>query len=123
MNPIQSFSSQDTMHAIQPGAQDLSGSIMEFMIEQQHLLTKEAREDRQLQRQEQAQELQRQKQAQELQREEQGQQAHGFFQSVGNFLTGNDGGSGNGGTGFARPEKVEQSSLAWSDWKKFLRLH
>ena len=111
MNPIRSFSLGDSIHAIQPGAQGPLGSVMEVLAELQHLLPKEAREERQ---------LQEQARAQELQQQEQARQGNGFFKSIGNFLTGNDGGSG---IGFASPDKVEQSSLAWNDWKKFLKLH
>ena len=121
MNPIRSFS-QDMMQNITGGGSDPSGSVFAYMIQEQRLLNKEFREDHKSQRQTQAQELQREEQAQELQREEQAQQSHGFLQSIGNFLTGSDGGSGNGGTGSAAPLKVEQSSSASNDWLKFLKL-
>ena len=119
MNPIQSFSSQDMMHTVRSGAPDPSGSVMEFMIEVQRLVSKEGREDRKLLRQTQAQELQRETQAHELEQQAQAQHGHGFFQGIANFLTGGDG----GGSNVAGPEKLEQSSLAWGDWKKFLKLH
>jgi len=62
--------------ASESSAQGVSGSVMAAMIEFQRMLEKEAEEDKQMQRQEQE------------------HQEQGFFQRVGNYLTGSDEGSG-----------------------------
>ena len=80
----------------QASAQDPSGSVMAFMMEYQRQLNKEATDDRQMHRQEQA------------------QQSRGFFGIIANFLTGADGGSGNAPVG-------APSRAAWNDLK-FLKL-
>lgn len=78
--------------ASEGSAQDASGSVMAFMIEFQRMLEKEAEQDKQMQRQEQE------------------HQKQGYFERIGNFLTGSDGGSGT-------PPNRPVSKCASDDWK------
>jgi hypothetical protein len=94
------------------GAQDSQGSVMAFLMQYQKLLNKEAGEDRQLLRQEQAQRLEGQSQE---------QHGDGFFQNVCNFMTGSDAGSGSVERGSTFSEKAHQPQTEWKDWK-FLKL-
>jgi len=83
--------SQPKLRAASEGsAQDASGSVMAFMIEFQRMLEKEAEE--------------------QMLRQEQQHQEQGYFQRIGNFLTGSDGGSGT-------PANRPVSKYTSDDWK------
>jgi len=119
MNAIRpTVTSSNVDLAPEGSAQEPQGSVMAFMVQYQHLLNKEAGEDRQRLRQEQAQLLQ---QAQQLEGQLQEQHGHGFFQSVCNFMTGSDAGSGSVERGSSLSEKANQPQTEWKDWK-FLKL-
>jgi hypothetical protein len=118
MNTIHTtFTSSNVDPAQEGTAQEPQGSVMAFMMQYQHLLNKEARDDRQLQQREQAQLRQREEQIQQLQGQLLAQQSPGFFQSIGKFLTGNDAGSGNLENGSTLSEKARQPQAAWNDWR------
>ena len=111
-------SNADAARELSPGSgQQAPGSVFAFMVQYQRVLNKEAREDHQLQRQEQAQQLQLQERAHQLQEQEQAQPAPGFLQSICNFLMGSDAGSGNVENGSTLLEKARQPQAEWNDWK------